>query len=87
MNTSSTGAGAKIEAGESINIIPAELMVRVGESLRIINDDDRGHVVGVFFVGQVKHFHKNSPVPVLSPVVALFIPVVNSLSRFSNDVQ
>ena len=45
------GAGAKIEAGESINIIPAELMVRVGESLRIINDDDRGHVVGVFFVG------------------------------------
>ncbi|MGB1502257.1 MAG: hypothetical protein ACPHAQ_00925, partial [Ilumatobacteraceae bacterium] len=31
------GAGAKIEAGESINIIPAELVVRVGESLRIIN--------------------------------------------------
>ena len=45
------GAGAQIDAGESINIIPAELTVRVGESLRIINDDDRGHVVGVFFVG------------------------------------
>ena len=45
------GAGAQIDAGESINIIPVELKVRVGESLRIINDDDRGHVVGVFFVG------------------------------------
>jgi len=45
------GAGAQIDAGESINIIPAELTVRVGESLKIINDDDRGHVVGVFFVG------------------------------------
>lgn len=45
------GAGAQIDAGESINIIPVELTVRVGESLRIINDDERGHIVGVFFVG------------------------------------
>ena len=28
-----------------------ELDVRVGETIRIVNDDDRGHSVGPFFVG------------------------------------
>jgi len=45
------GTGNRIDAGEKISIIPAELEVHVGESIRIINNDDRGHVVGVFFVG------------------------------------
>jgi len=45
------GTGNRIDAGEEISIIPAELEVHVGESIRIINNDDRGHVVGVFFVG------------------------------------
>jgi len=45
------GTGNRIDTGEKISIIPAELEVHVGESIRIINNDDRGHVVGVFFVG------------------------------------
>ena len=45
------GTGERIDAGERIDILPAELQVTVGESIRITNDDSRGHVVGVFYVG------------------------------------
>jgi hypothetical protein len=45
------GTGDRIDAGEAISIIPADLDVRVGESIRIVNNDERGHVVGAFFVG------------------------------------
>lgn len=45
------GTGERLDAGERIEIIPAELVVNVGEVLRIVNDDDRGHVIGAFYVG------------------------------------
>lgn len=45
------GTAARIEAGERIDLVPRDLTVRVGEAIRIVNDDDEGHVVGVFFVG------------------------------------
>jgi plastocyanin len=45
------GAGEALDAGEPLEILPAELDVRVGESIRIVNDDDRGHTVGPFFIG------------------------------------
>ena len=45
------GTGERIDAGERIDILPAKLQVTVGESIRITNDDSRGHVVGVFYVG------------------------------------
>jgi hypothetical protein len=45
------GAGDALDAGTPLEILPAELAVRVGESIRIINQDDRGHNVGPFFVG------------------------------------
>lgn len=45
------GTGAKFDAGEVVNILPAELDVHVGEVLRIVNDDERDHIVGPFFVG------------------------------------
>lgn len=44
------GTAARIEAGEQIAIVPAELVVQVGEAIRIVNEDDADHVVGVFFV-------------------------------------
>jgi len=44
------GTGERIDAGERIEIIPAELEVRVGEVLQIVNEDDRGHVIGAFYV-------------------------------------
>jgi plastocyanin len=45
------GAGEALDAGTPLEILPAELEVRVGESIRIVNEDDRGHSVGPFFVG------------------------------------
>lgn len=32
-------------------VLPAELRVNVGDTIRIENQDDRGHTVGPFFVG------------------------------------
>lgn len=45
------GAGEALDAGEPLEILPGELEVRVGETIRIVNEDDRGHAVGPFFVG------------------------------------
>jgi len=45
------GTGERFDAGEPIEILPAELEVSVGEVLRIVNEDDRDHLVGPFFVG------------------------------------
>lgn len=45
------GAGERIDAGEPLEILPARLDVRVGEVIRIVNNDDRGHLVGPFYVG------------------------------------
>ncbi len=45
------GAGEALDAGEPLEILPAELEVRIGETIRIVNEDDRGHAVGPFFVG------------------------------------
>ena len=45
------GTGERYDAGEFIEILPAELEVAVGEVLRIVNQDERDHLVGPFFVG------------------------------------
>jgi len=45
------GTGERYDAGEFIEILPAELEVSVGEVLRIVNEDERDHLVGPFFVG------------------------------------
>ena len=45
------GAGEALDAGEPLEILPAELVVTVGETIRVVNEDDRGHNVGPFFVG------------------------------------
>lgn len=44
------GTAERIEAGEEIEIVPAELVVEVGDALRIVNEDSADHIVGVFFV-------------------------------------
>lgn len=44
------GTAARIDAGEEVEIVPAQLEVAVGESIRIVNDDVKGHTVGVFYV-------------------------------------
>ena len=45
------GAGEALDAGEPLEILPAELEVKQGEVIEIRNEDDRGHTVGPFFVG------------------------------------
>ena len=45
------GAGEALDAGTPLEILPAELIAKVGESIRIVNEDNRGHNVGPWFVG------------------------------------
>ncbi len=45
------GAGEASDAGTPLEILPARLDVSVGDVIEIRNDDDRGHLVGPFFVG------------------------------------
>ncbi len=44
------GTGRRLDAGEDVQIVPAELDVHVGERIRIVNEDDRGAKVGIFWV-------------------------------------
>jgi hypothetical protein len=45
------GTGDRIRAGEDVEILPGELDVQVGETIRIVNEDTEGHFVGIFYVG------------------------------------
>ena len=45
------GAGEALDAGTPLEILPAQLDARVGDTIRIENEDDRGHNVGPFYVG------------------------------------
>ena len=44
------GTGYKIDDGEEIEIVPSVLNVKVGERIRIVNDDVQGANVGIFWV-------------------------------------
>lgn len=46
------GTADRIAAGEPVQIVPARLDIRVGDSVEIVNNDDQGHNVGPFFVGE-----------------------------------
>ena len=45
------GSGEAFDRGEPIEILPPTLTAKVGEVIRIVNEDSRGHVVGPFYVG------------------------------------
>jgi len=44
------GTADRIAAGQVVEIVPAELVVKVGDAIRIVNNDTEDHIVGVFFV-------------------------------------
>lgn len=44
------GTGAKVNQGEYIDLIPHLMLVEVGETIRIVNEDDRTHDVGPYSV-------------------------------------
>ena len=45
------GAGAALDRGEPLEILPGTLEATVGQTIEIVNQDDRGHNVGPWFVG------------------------------------
>lgn len=45
------GTGEAIDRGEVVDIMPSALEIKVGDAIEIVNNDDRGHNVGMFFVG------------------------------------
>ena len=45
------GAGLALDAGTPLEILPGNFDARVGETIQIVNEDDRGHLVGPWFVG------------------------------------
>lgn len=45
------GTFDRIYDGEEVEILPGRLEVKVGEAIRIVNEDDHGHFVGIFYVG------------------------------------
>ena len=45
------GAGLALDAGTPLSILPARLDATVGQTIEIVNEDDRGHLVGPWFVG------------------------------------
>ena len=44
------GTSVRIDAGQKVDLMPKELNVRVGESIRINNQDTRDYMIGPFFV-------------------------------------
>lgn len=45
------GTMARIESGEQIELLPRTLQVDVGDTLEVVNRDDRLHEVGPYTVG------------------------------------
>lgn len=44
------GAGDALDAGAPLSILPGSLTTTVGQTIRIVNEDSRGHSVGPWFV-------------------------------------
>ena len=57
------GTGERIDAGDPVDIVPARLEILVGDTIEIVNDDDRGHRVGPFFVGEGETARQTFPSP------------------------
>ena len=45
------GAGLALDAGTPLEILPGSFDARVGQTIQIVNEDNRGHLVGPWFVG------------------------------------
>lgn len=46
------GTGERVDRGETVDVMPDRLEIGVGDVVEIVNNDDRGHNVGLFFVGE-----------------------------------
>jgi len=57
------GTGAKIDAGEKVEIIPSDLTLHVGQTLVLVNHDDRLHNLGGYQVRSGDTLRVNYPRP------------------------
>lgn len=44
------GTGDLIDRGEPVDVMPSRLEIGVGDAIEIVNNDDRDHNAGLFFV-------------------------------------
>lgn len=45
------GTGTRLDAGEEVSLLPPAIDATVGQTVRIVNDDDRDYLLGPFIVG------------------------------------
>lgn len=45
------GTGARLDRGVKVSLLPGRIVARVGQVIRIVNHDDRGYLLGPFYVG------------------------------------
>ena len=45
------GSADRIEQGETLDILPRELVAQLNETVIIVNEDDEAHILGPWFVG------------------------------------
>jgi hypothetical protein len=74
------GAGEALDAGTPLEILPAELEVNVGDTIRIENQDDRGTPSARSSWEPTRRSRNGSPRPASSRVSAPSIRAVNSSS-------
>lgn len=57
------GAGDRINSGEPLDILPAQLVAELDETIQIVNNDDRAHLLGPWFVGAGETLRERFTVP------------------------
>jgi len=57
------GAGDMINAGEPLDILPETLVADLDETIQIVNNDDRAHLLGPWFVGAGETLRQRFTVP------------------------
>ena len=45
------GSADRIEQGETLDILPRQLVAQLNETVIIVNEDDEAHILGPWFVG------------------------------------
>jgi hypothetical protein len=55
------GTGDRLDQGLPVEIMPNWMLAKVGETIELVNDDDRGHLVGPFYVGARETLRQRFP--------------------------
>ena len=55
------GTGDRLDDGLPVEIMPNWLDAKVGETIELVNEDDRGHLVGPFYVGPRETLRQKFP--------------------------